>query len=160
MILAKFAEEYDVPHARVHRAVRSLAHAALARRHGGDRSDPDEVSVEPHALDVTLKQGVRVTTSKGSAQFSYEVTDPEMLYDWLRDKYGQDLLDEEEVGRLLDYMEFLLNVVVDEGVRPGGTLELQTEGGKTYGIPWTSIEEMENILWRAGRIENETYVPR
>ncbi|MCS4223583.1 hypothetical protein [Salinibacter ruber] len=43
-------------------------------------------------------------------------------------------------------MEFLLDVVVDEGVRRGGELELQTTSGENYGIPWDRVEEMERIL--------------
>ncbi len=57
-------------------------------------------------------------------------------------------------------MEFLLDVVVDEGVRRGGTLELETKSGEKYGIPWDSVEEMERILWRTGRIDDKTYIPR
>ncbi len=32
--------------------------------------------------------------------------------------------------------------------------------GEKYGIPWDSIEEMERILWRTGRIDDKAYVPR
>jgi hypothetical protein len=160
MIIAEFAEKYDLPPARVHRSVRPLARKALARRHGIAPDRPGDVSPEPYDLDETLEQGIRVTTSQDSSQFSYEVTDEEALFDWLRDQHGQDLLADDEIGRLLDYMEFLLNMVVDEGIRPGGTLELETDSGEKYGIPWSKVEEMERILWRTGRIKHKTYVPR
>ncbi|MCS3632474.1 hypothetical protein GGP55_003092 [Salinibacter ruber] len=88
------------------------------------------------------------------------MTDEEALFSWLRHKHGQDLLSDEELARLLDYMEFLLDVVVDEGVRRGGELELQTTSGEKYGIPWDSVEEMERILWRTGRIDDKAYVSR
>ncbi|CBH23642.1 hypothetical protein SRM_00721 [Salinibacter ruber M8] len=70
------------------------------------------------------------------------------------------MLSDDEVGRFLDYMKFLLDVVVDEGVQRGGELELQTTSGEKYGIPWDRVEEMERILWRTGRIDNRAYVPR
>ncbi len=98
--------------------------------------------------------------SEGSSQFSYEVTDEDALFDWLRHKHGQDLLSDDELARLLDYMEFLLDVVVDEGVRRGGELELQPMSGEKYGIPWDRVKEMERILWLTGRIDDKAYVPR
>lgn len=73
--------------------------------------------------------------SEGSSQFSYEVSYKQAHFDGLRRKHGQDLLSDDEIARLLDYMEFLLDVVVDEGVRRGGELELQTTSGEKYGIP-------------------------
>jgi hypothetical protein len=57
-------------------------------------------------------------------------------------------------------VEFLLDIVVDEGVRRGGELELQTTSGERNGIPRDRVEEMERILWRTGRIDDKTYVPR
>jgi hypothetical protein len=160
MIIAEFAEKYDLPPARVHRSVRSLAREALARRHGIAPDRAEDISPEPYDLDETMDQGLRVTTSEGSSQFSYEVTDEQALFDRLRDEYGQDLLSDDEVGRMLDYMEFLLGVVVDEGIRRGGILDLETRSGETYRVPWEGIEEIEHLLWRSGRIEDETYVPR
>jgi hypothetical protein len=124
--------------------------------------------------DYDRDEGARVTTSDENSPFTYREkprpsgrginrtlrTDNEALFDWLRHKHGQDLLSDDELARLLDYMEFLLDVVVDEGVRRGGTLELQTTSGEKYGIPWDRVEEMKRILWRTGRIDDKAYVPR
>ncbi len=88
------------------------------------------------------------------------LTDEEALFDLVRHKHGQDLFSDDELARLLDYMEFLLDVVLDNGGQPGGTLELQTESGERNGIPRDCVEEMKRILWRTGRIDDKAYVPR
>ncbi|MCS3663469.1 hypothetical protein GGP65_001076 [Salinibacter ruber] len=116
-------------------------------------------------------EGARVTTSDENSPFTYRekprpsgrginrtlVTDEEPLFDWLRRKQEQDLLSDDELARLLDDMEFRLDVVVDEGVRRGGELELQATSGDKSGIPWDRVEEMERIRWRTGRIDDTTY---
>jgi len=115
---------------------------------------------DKYDLDETLDQGVRVTTSDGNSQFSYEVIDAEALFNWLRHKHVQDLLSDDEIGRLLDYAGFLLKLVADEGIQPGGRLEFETEAGNTFRIPWNDVEEMERLLCRTGRSDDKTYVPR
>jgi hypothetical protein len=67
MIIAEFADKYNVPPARVHRSVRSLGHKALARKLGIDPESQGEPNVEKHALEATLEQGVRVTISQESS---------------------------------------------------------------------------------------------
>ncbi len=98
-------------------------------------SGPLPASVSPG--DYDQDEGVRVTTPDGNSPFTYREkprpsgrgtnrtlrTNNESLFDWLRHKHGQDLLSDDDLARLLDTMEFLLDVVVDEGVRRGGELE-------------------------------------
>lgn len=156
MIIAEFADKYDLPPARVHRSVRSLAREALKQRHGVDPKRESDLDLEKYALDVVLDQGVRVTTSRGSTQFSYEVVDGRVLYDWLRSKYGQDLLSENEVTQLMEYVKYLLLLAKKEGIRPEDNLDLRTESGKTLTLTWKHITKMERILWRGGWIEEKT----
>lgn len=156
MIIAEFAEKYDLPPARVHRSVRSLAREALKQRHGVDPERESDLDLEKYALDVVLDQGVRVTTSRGSTQFSYKVVAERVLYDWLRSKHGQDLLSKNEVHRLLEYVKPLLLLAKKEGTQPGDNLDLRTESGETLRLTWKHITEMERILWRSGQIEEKT----
>ncbi len=114
-----------------------------------DGSSQSPVKKNP-ALPCTDRRGINRTP----------MTDAEALFDGLRRKHGRDLLSDDEIARLLDYMEFLLDVVVDDGVRRGSTLELHTKSGERHGLPWDDAEEMERILWRTGRIDDKTYVPR
>jgi hypothetical protein len=156
MIIARFADEYDVPPARVHRSVRSLARKALARKLGIDPERRSELDLESHALDATLEQGVRVTTSQGSSQFSYEVVDEEALYDWLRRQHGQDLLSDDEISQLLEYTRHLLVLMRQEDPQPGDMVDLNTKSGRTLRLEWEDVTEIERLLWRTGQIEQRT----
>lgn len=156
MIIAEFADKYDLPPARIHRSVRSIAREALEQRHGVDPKREGDLDIEKYALDVVLDQGVRVTTSRGSTQFSYEVVDGRVLYDWLRTKYDQDLLSGNEVNRLMEYVECLLLLAKKENARPEDNLDLRTESGEELRLKWEHIAEMERILWRGGWIEEKT----
>lgn len=157
MIIARFADEYDVPPARVHRSVRSLARKALARKLGTNPERRGELDLESHALDATLEQGVRVTTSRGSSQFSYEVVDENALYDWLRRQHGQDLLSDDEISQLLEYTRHLLVLMRQEDLQPGDRVDLSTKSGRSLRLEWEDVTEIERLLWRTGQIEHRTF---
>jgi hypothetical protein len=157
MIIAEFADKYNVPPARVHRSVRSLGHKALARKLGIDPESQGEPNVENHALEATLEQGVRVTISQESSQFSYRVLDEEALYDWLRKEHGQDLLSDNEISHLLEYARYLFVLMKQEGVRPGEKVNLKTASGQGLTFEWEGVTKIERLLWRSGQIENKTF---
>lgn len=108
-------------------------------------------------MDATLEQGVRVTTSRGSSQFSYEVVDKDALYDWLRIQHGQDLLSDDEISQLLEYTRHLLVLMRQEDLQPGDTVDLNTRSGQTVRLEWEDVTEIERLLWRAGQIDHRRF---
>lgn len=128
--------------------MRDLALRALAEENGFPPEERESLDREKHAIDASLEEGLHVYKPKGQKRFTYEVTDPEALSRWLRERHGADLLSEEDINVLLEFGEFLQQAAYGEG-----KWVLQTKEGNTYNTDYELFQRFEDVLRKSGRLE-------
>lgn len=79
------------------------------------KTELEEIALEEHRIDREIGGFIRVEKPEGHTRFSYEITDPERLAQWLAEKHGADLLTDRDVRLLLKVGRLCYKGAYDKG---------------------------------------------
>lgn len=149
MTLAQFCTEHRMPHNRTTRSVRDRALRALAEANDLSVEEREQMDQTDYGVDVEVEEGLRIQKPKGHQRFRYEVTDPDRLADWLREKHGIDLLTDEDWRLLVETIQRLVFSVILSGDETWSIPAMKQQGV----LNEERFERLAEIVRRAGLLE-------
>lgn len=148
MTIDAFCQAWSVPRTRTARTARELALQALAEKEGGAPDQLKDADLSKRRLGPTTEKGVRIEKPRGHERFSYEVVDPETLFQYLAQKHGSDLLTDRDIDRLLDHAQFLRDVIDGEA---GWGLEMRIGYTTERRDKDEILSDLQELLLKTGR---------